>query len=64
MTMHTAARTTRSTRSTGSAGWVPFTINLAIAEYVIRRPARRRAIISRPAINSRSIRATAKVGSS
>ena len=43
------------------AGWV---INLAVAEYVIRRSARRRAIISRPTINSRSIRATAKVGSS
>ena len=43
------------------AGWV---INLAVAEYGIRRSARRRAIISRPAINSRSIRATAKVGSS
>ena len=41
------------------AGWV---INLAVAEYVIRRSARRRAIISRPTINSRSIRATAKVG--
>ena len=43
------------------AGWV---INLAVAEYVIRRSARRRAIISRPTINSRSIRTTAKVGSS
>ena len=43
------------------AGWV---INLAVAEYFIRRSARRRAIISRPTINSRSIRATAKVGSS
>jgi uncharacterized membrane protein len=43
------------------AGWV---INLAVAEYVIRRSARRRVIISRPTINSRSIRATAKVGSS
>jgi uncharacterized membrane protein len=43
------------------AGWV---INLAVAEYVIRRSARRRAIISRPIINGRSIRATAKVGSS
>jgi uncharacterized membrane protein len=41
------------------AGWA---INLAVAEYVIRRSARRRAI-SRPTINSRSIRATAKVGS-
>jgi hypothetical protein len=43
------------------AGWV---INLAVAEYVIRRSAGRRAIIGRPTINSRSIRATAKVGSS
>jgi uncharacterized membrane protein len=42
------------------AGWA---INLAVAEYVIRRPARRRAI-TRTAINRRSIRATAKVGSS
>jgi uncharacterized membrane protein len=41
------------------AGWA---INLAVAEYVIRRPARRRAI-TRTAINRRSIR-TAKVGSS
>jgi uncharacterized membrane protein len=39
------------------AGWA---INLAVAEYVIRRPARRRAI-TRRAINRRSIRATAKV---
>jgi uncharacterized membrane protein len=37
------------------AGWA---INLAVAEYVIRRPARRRTI-SRP-----TVRATAKVGSS
>jgi Predicted membrane protein (DUF2306) len=44
-----------------SAGWL---INLAVAEYVIRRSARRRVIISRPTINSRGIRATAKVGSS
>ncbi len=42
------------------AGWA---INLAVAEYVIRRPARRRAI-TRTAINRRSIRATAKVGPS
>ena len=42
------------------AGWA---INLAVAEYVIRRPARRRAI-SRTTINRRSIRATVKVGSS
>jgi uncharacterized membrane protein len=35
-------------------------INLAVAEYVIRRPARRRAN-TRRAINRRSIRATAKV---
>lgn len=41
------------------AGWA---INLAVAEYVIRRPARRRAI-TRTAINRRSIGATAKVGS-
>ena len=39
-------------------------VPLVIAEYVICRSARRRAIISRPTINSRSIRATAKVGSS
>jgi hypothetical protein len=39
------------------AGWA---INLAVAEYVIRRPARRRAI-TRRAINRRSLRATAKV---
>ena len=127
MTIHAAARTTRSTRSNGSTGWVPFAlvsivlgfaairrgdvsrhrawmtcayalalgagtqvftqgigkalfgtselttdlclgagwvINLAVAEYVIRRSTRRRAIIGRPTINSRSIRATAKVGSS
>jgi hypothetical protein len=43
------------------ADWV---INLAVADYVIRRSARRRAIISRPIINSRRIGATAKVGSS
>jgi uncharacterized membrane protein len=43
------------------AAWV---INLAVAEYVIRRSARRRTIIGRPTNNSRSIRATAKVGSS
>jgi hypothetical protein len=43
------------------AGWV---INLAVPECVIRRSTRRRAIIGRPTINSRSIRATAKVGSS
>jgi uncharacterized membrane protein len=42
------------------AGWA---INLAVAEYVIRRPARCRAV-NRTAINRRSIRATAKVGSS
>jgi uncharacterized membrane protein len=42
------------------AGWA---VNLAVAEYVIRRPARRRAI-TRTAINRRSIRTTAKVGSS
>ena len=42
-------------------GWI---INLAVPEYVIRRSTRRRAIIGRPSINSRSIRATAKVGSS
>jgi uncharacterized membrane protein len=42
------------------AGWA---INLAVAEYLIRRPARRRAI-TRTAINRRSIRATAKVGPS
>ena len=42
------------------AGWA---INLAVAEYIIRRPARRRAI-TRTAINPRNIRATAKVGSS
>jgi uncharacterized membrane protein len=42
------------------AGWA---INLAIAEYAIRRPARRRAI-RRTIMNRRSIRATAKVGSS
>jgi hypothetical protein len=35
----------------------------AVAEYVIGRSACRRATISRPTINSRSIRATAKVGS-
>ena len=133
MTVHAAARTTRSTRSNGSTGWVPFdlvaalvvvpaiagslrlvalaggahllpanarltaspvplvvhivsalayallgtselttdlclgagcVINLAVAEYVIRRSARRRAIIGRPTITSRSIRATAKVRSS
>lgn len=40
-------------------GWA---ISLAVAEYVIRRPARRRAI-SRTTINHRSIRATVKVGS-
>ena len=39
-------------------------VPLVIAEYVICRSARRRAIIRRPTINSRSIRATAKVGSS
>ena len=39
------------------AGWA---INLAVAEHVIRRPARRRAV-SRTAVNRRSIRATAKV---
>ena len=69
MTIHTATRTTRSTRVVGwvqvvlvalvmdlslGAGWV---INLAVAEYVIRRPARRRTI-SRP-----TIAATAPVGS-
>ena len=42
------------------AAWA---INLAIAEYAIRRSARRRAVISRPTIDSRSIEATAKVGS-
>jgi uncharacterized membrane protein len=42
------------------AGWA---INLAVAEYVIRRPARRRAI-TRTAIKRRRIRTTAKVGSS
>jgi uncharacterized membrane protein len=42
------------------AGWA---INLAVAEYVIRRPARRRAI-TRTAINRRSIRVTAKLGPS
>ena len=42
------------------AGWV---INLAVAEYVIRRPARRRSI-SRTTMSGRIIGTTAKVGSS
>jgi hypothetical protein len=70
VTIH-AACTTRSTRSNRSIGWVPFALvalvvvpAIAVAEYVIRRSASRRAIISRPTVNSRGIRATVKVGSS
>ena len=76
MTIHVAARTTRSTQSTG--WWVPFAlvalvlipatlgagwaINLAVAEYAIRRHGSRRTA-SRRTI-SRRTGSTVEVGSS
>jgi hypothetical protein len=80
VTIHAAASTTRSTGSNRSIGRLHLAlvalvffpaiagslrlVEVAGAEYVIRRSVHRGAIISRPTINSRSIRATVKVGSS
>jgi len=77
VTIQAAASTTRSTRSNGSTGWVPFALVALVVVPAIAGSLRLVELAGRPrllptnprlaasaTINSRSIKATAKVGSS